>query len=122
MRSPYRANTVIVVVSDDFGGFYDHVPPPQYDIMGLGPRTPALIISPWTRAGSNPDGGFTDHTTYEFSSVLKLIEDLFGLSPLTDRDRTADPLSGALDFASPPRTDTLILPERHDCPYGNDVP
>ncbi len=121
MRSPYWANTVIVVVWDDFGGFYDHVPPPQYDIMGLGPRTPALIISPWTRAGTNPDGGSIDHTTYEFSSVLRLIEDLFGLAPLTDRDRTADPLSGALDFASPPRTDKLILPERHDCPYGNDL-
>ena len=39
-------STAIVIVWDDFGGFYDHVPPPHYDIMGLGPRTPALIISP----------------------------------------------------------------------------
>ena len=50
-------STAIVIVWDDFGGFYDHVKPPHYDIMGLGPRTPALIISPWTRRGDNPDGG-----------------------------------------------------------------
>jgi phospholipase C len=121
MRSPYWSNTVIVVVWDDFGGFYDHVAPPHLDIMGLGPRTPALIISPWARAGSNPAGGSIDHTTYEFSSVLRFIEDLVGVAPMTARDANADPLSGALDFTSAPRMDKLILPERHDCPYGNDL-
>jgi phospholipase C len=44
MRSEFWPTTAIVVVWDDFGGFYDHVPPPHYDIMGLGPRTPALVI------------------------------------------------------------------------------
>ena len=83
------ASTAIVVVWDDFGGFYDPVVPPHYDIMGLGPRTPALIISPYTRAGDNPDGGYVDHTDYEFSSVLRFIEDLHGLKPLTDRDAQA---------------------------------
>ncbi len=53
-------NTAVVIVWDDFGGFYDHVVPPHYDVMGLGPRTPALIISPYTTAGSNPDGGSVD--------------------------------------------------------------
>ena len=48
---------MIVVVWDDFGGFYDPVVAPHYDIMGLGPRTPALIISPYARAGGNPDVG-----------------------------------------------------------------
>ena len=57
MRSEYWASTAIVIVWDDFGGFYDHVPPPHYDVMGLGPRTPALIISPWTKRGDNRDGG-----------------------------------------------------------------
>ncbi len=55
MRSDYWASTAIVVVWDDFGGFYDPVVPPHYDIMGLGPRTPALIISPYTRTGDNPE-------------------------------------------------------------------
>jgi phospholipase C len=117
MQSPYWKNTVIVVVWDDFGGFYDHLAPPHYDIMGLGPRTPALIISPYTRQGSNPDGGYVDHTDYEFSSVLKFIEDLHGLKPLTDRDGKADPLSGALDFSAPPRLDPVVYPYRSDCPY-----
>ena len=118
MRSDYWASTVIVVAWDDFGGFYDPVPPPHYDIMGLGPRTPALIISPYARRGDNPDGGAVDHTVYEFSSVLKLIEDLHRLKPLTDRDKQASPLAGALDFSKPPDTTPLILKLRQDCPYG----
>jgi phospholipase C len=118
MQSPYWEKTVIVVVWDDFGGFYDHVAPPRYDIMGPGPRTPALIISPWTRPGESPDGGSIDHTEYEFSSVLRFIENLHDLQPLTERDRTADPLTGALDFAGEPRMEKLVLPLRDDCPYS----
>jgi phospholipase C len=118
MRSEYWESTAMVIVWDDFGGFYDHVPPPHYDIMGLGPRTPALIISPWTRAGDNPDGGYIDSTTYEFSSVLAFIEQVFGLPPLTERDAQADPLSGAFDFDSAPRPEPLIFRYRADCPYG----
>ncbi len=118
MQSKYWKDTAIVLVWDDFGGFYDHVLPPQYDIMGLGPRTPALIISPWTRRGSNPDGGYVDDNVYEFSSVLAFIEDLHGLEPLTERDAQADPLTGAFDFSAQPRMEKLILPLRDDCPYG----
>jgi phospholipase C len=120
-RSPYWKSTAVVIVWDDFGGFYDHVIPPHYDIMGTGPRTPALIVSPWTRSGSNPLGGAIDHHTYEFSSVLRLIEGIFGLDPLTERDRNADPLSGAFDF-SHPNMHRLILPYRTDCPYGTSFP
>jgi phospholipase C len=115
MRSEFWPNTAIVIVWDDFGGFYDHVEPPHYDIMGLGPRTPALIISPWTARGDNPDGGSIDSTVYEFSSVLRFIENLHGLDPMTMRDRRADPLSGAFDFEQEPRLDPLIIPPR-DCP------
>ncbi len=120
-QSPYWPHTLVVLIWDDFGGFYDHVPPPLYDIMGLGPRTPALIMSPWTRAGSNGDGGSIDHTVYEASSVLRFIEDRWDLAPMTSRDARADPLTGALDFSQPPRLDPLILHGRHDCPYGNDL-
>jgi phospholipase C len=117
MRSPHWRSTVVVVVWDDFGGFYDPVPPPHLDIMGLGPRTPALIVSPYARRGDSPLGGSVDHTTYEFSSVLRFIELLHGLPPLTERDGAADPLSGALDFEHPDFR-RLILPYRTDCPYG----
>jgi phospholipase C len=115
MRSEFWPTTAIVIVWDDFGGFYDHVPPPHYDIMGLGPRTPALIISPWTVRGDNPDGGSIDSTVYEFSSVLRFIEDLHRLKPMTERDRNADPLSGAFDFRQEPRLEPLIL-EQRECP------
>jgi phospholipase C len=106
--------TAVVIVWDDFGGFYDHVPPPHLDVMGLGPRTPALIVSPYSRPGDNPDGGSIDSTVYEFSSVLAFIERLHGLKPLTKRDKHADPLSGAFDFTQEPRLDVPRLPLR-DC-------
>jgi phospholipase C len=89
--------------------------PPHYDVMGLGPRTPALIISPYTVAGDNPDGGSIDSTVYEFSSVLRFIEELHGLDPMTDRDAQASPLAGAFDFNAEPNLKKLILQPR-DCP------
>jgi phospholipase C len=120
MDSDYWDSTAIVIVWDDFGGFYDPVAPPHLDHMGLGPRTPALIISPYTRSGDNPDGGSVDHTTYEFSSVLHFIEQVFGLKPMTKRDANASPLAGAFDFEHP-NFDKLVLPLRKDCPYGNTL-
>jgi phospholipase C len=113
-RSPYWGSTVVVTVWDDFGGFYDHVRPPHVDIMGLGPRVPALIMSPWTVRGGNAKGGAIDHTTYEFSSVLRFIEDLYGLPRLTARDTKANSVIDAMDFTAAPRTAPFILPEK-DC-------
>ena len=120
MRSPNWRSTAIVVTWDDFGGFYDPVPPPQADIMGLGVRAPALIISPYTKPGPNPDGGSVDSTVYEFSSVLAFIEQIFGLDPMTDRDRNANPLAGAFDWDTP-NFEPLILDLRSDCPYGTTL-
>ncbi len=107
MRSDEWDSTVVVLTWDDFGGFYDHVPPPHVDVYGLGPRVPLIVISPFARSG------YVDHTTLEFSSVLKLIETVFDLGSLTRRDRTADDMLGMLDLAAPP-TPPLILRPR-DC-------
>jgi phospholipase C len=120
MHSEYWKSTAIVVVWDDFGGFYDPVKPPHFDVMGLGPRTPALIISPYTKQGDSPEGGYVDHTDYEFSSVLAFIERTFGLDPLTQRDKQASPLAGAFDFAHPD-FQPLALDYRTNCPYGSDL-
>jgi phospholipase C len=109
MESPYWERTAVIIVWDNYGGLYDHVAPPHVDLFGLGLRTPALIVSPWARRG------FVDHTTYEFSSVLRFVEGLYGLAAMTERDAAADPLTGAFDFASPPRTEPLVLQPR-DCP------
>jgi phospholipase C len=96
MRSPAWKNTLLVTTWDDYGGFYDHVPPVRLDFNGLGIRVPAMVISPYAK------GGTVDHTTYEFSSVLRFIEDNWRLTQLTQRDRIADGLGGALDFSQPP--------------------
>ncbi len=114
MNSKYWKNTAIFITWDDFGGFYDHVPPPQYDHMGLGPRVPMIIISPWAKQG------FIDKTEYEFSSVLKFMETIFGLECMTHRDCNAANMLNAFDFSTTPDFEArkLILEER-DC---NDIP
>ena len=110
MRSKYWKSTAIFLTWDDFGGFYDHVAPPQYDIMGLGPRAPLLIISPWAKQG------YVDSTEYEFSSVLKFIETVHGLDCMTKRDCQANNMLSAFDFEQDvkPKDRKLIL-EQRDC-------
>jgi phospholipase C len=107
MRTPEWRHMVIVLTWDDFGGFYDHVPPPHLDLYGLGPRVPAIIISPWSRPG------FIDHTTMEFASVLKLIETVFDLPSLTERDRNASDMLQAFDFEQDPNPRLILKPR--DC-------
>ncbi|HET7482963.1 MAG TPA: alkaline phosphatase family protein [Actinomycetota bacterium] len=107
MKSPDWDSTAIVLTWDDFGGFYDHVPPPHVDLYGLGPRVPALVISPWSRPG------FVDSHPYEFSSVLRTIEDLFDLEPLAARDTRATNMLDSFDFGQDPNP-PLVLKTR-DC-------
>jgi len=76
--------TAIFIVWDDPAGLYDHIPPPQLDQYGLSMRAPLIVISPYTPQASA--GNSVTHVQYELSSVLTFIEDLFGLSPLTQRD------------------------------------
>jgi phospholipase C len=110
MRSKYWKETAVFITWDDFGGFYDHVPPPHFDEMGLGPRVPMIIISPWAKQG------YVDSTTYEFSSVLKFMETVLHLDCMTFRDCAASNMMNAFDFDQEvtPRERKLILEER-DC-------
>jgi phospholipase C len=87
------SRSIIIVAFDEHGGFWDHVPPPQIDRWGPGLRVPAVIISPFAKKG------FIDHTTYDTTSILKLIEKRFGLSSLGSRDEHANDLTNALDFS-----------------------
>jgi phospholipase C len=107
MRSPEWRHTALVLTWDDFGGFYDHVPPPHLDLYGLGPRVPTIIISPWARPG------FIDHELMEFASVLRFIETLFGLQSLTERDRDAGDMLEAFDFRQEPIPPLILEPR--DC-------
>jgi phospholipase C len=95
-------STAIIVTWDDYGGFYDHVAPPQIDKYGLGFRVPAIIISPYAKAG------FIDHTQYSFESILKFIEWRFNLPSLTYRDADANNLLNAFDFSQEPRPPHII--------------
>jgi phospholipase C len=108
MRSPMWKDTAIFLTWDDWGGFYDHVPPPQVDAFGFGIRVPLLVISPYAKRG------FIDHRDAEFSSVLRFIENNWSLPQLTERDRAADDLSEAFDFSQRPRAPDP-LPQRTDC-------
>ncbi|MCI4351284.1 MAG: hypothetical protein L3K15_07215 [Thermoplasmata archaeon] len=82
-QSEYWNSTAIFVTWDDYGGFYDHVAPPQLDNNGLSFRVPLIVISPWTHAG------FVSHATTTFESILHLMEVRFGLGCLTARDCNA---------------------------------
>ncbi|MGA8533206.1 MAG: alkaline phosphatase family protein [Candidatus Tumulicola sp.] len=96
-ESPYWKSTAIVVLWDDWGGWYDHVLPPQLDFLGLGYRVPMLVISPYAKKG------YVDHTQFEFGSILKFQENVFSLPSLGFTDQRATGLSDAFDFSQKPR-------------------
>src|SRR5581483_8948724 len=83
-KSQYWGRSAIFITWDDFGGFYDHVAPPQVDYLGLGFRVPCLVVSPFAKKG------FVDHTQYEHSSICKFAEKVFGLPAMTARDAAAN--------------------------------
>ena len=86
------SSTAIIITYDEYGGLWDHVAPPEIDRWGPGTRIPAIIISPFAKKG------YVDHTRYDTTSILKLIETRFSLAPLTDRDAKANGLQGAFEF------------------------
>jgi phospholipase C len=108
MRGPDWNSTAIFVTWDDFGGFYDHVAPPNVDNMGLGPRVPLLIISPYAKRG------LVSHTMYEFSSFLAFTEKRFNLKPLTPRDTQANDMLDAFDFSQSARAPKML--QTRTCP------
>ena len=90
MASPEWDRTAVFLTWDDFGGFYDHVPPPHVDIYGYGPRVPLVIISPWAARRSV----FSE--TADFSSVLRFIERVHDLPALTAKDSRRERPDGGL--------------------------
>jgi phospholipase C len=123
-NSPHWEHSILVITYDEHGGFYDHVAPPPavapgdvtvlnrflnvhgFDFRQLGVRVPAVIISPLI------PHNIIDHTTYDHSSVPATIAHLFGMEPLTERDRNANSFEHLL---------SLDLP-RKDCPTSLPVP
>lgn len=113
--------TLLVVVYDEHGGYYDHVPPPKtvspdglesseppFKFDRLGVRVPAILVSPWLPKGA------VDHTVYDHTSILKFTERLFDLPSLTARDAAANSFEDQFREDAP-RKDTpkvLVPPAR----------
>ena len=96
-NGPDWSSSAIFLTFDDFGGFYDQVPPSvNPDGTRQGPRLPLIIISPYARPG------FTDTTAATFAGILAYTEHTFGLSPLTVNDQPAYDFSSAFNYAQTP--------------------
>ncbi len=102
MQSSSWSSSAFLWSYDDWGGFYDHVPPPQIDESGYGFRVPALLVSPYAKRG------FVDHTTLDFTSGLAFIRDNWGTEPLASRDTQATSFMEAFDFTVDPRPPVLL--------------
>ena len=101
-NGPQWNETAVLVTWDDWGGWYDHVAPPQLDLMGLSFRVPLLVISPYAKRG------YVSHVQHEFGSLLKFTERTFRLGSLGTTDARADALADFFDFSAPPRPFTPI--------------
>ncbi len=130
MRSPEWSSTAIFLAWDDWGGFYDHVAPPQVDQNGYGLRVPGLVISPYAKRG------YVDHQTLSFDAYAKFIEDDFlggqRLDPANDGRPDPRPdvrenasmlgdLTADFDFAQTPRS-PLLLPVHPSTTLTDTVP
>jgi phospholipase C len=114
--SRYWKNTAVVLVWDDWGGWYDNVPPPQVNYHSLGFRVPMIVISPYAKPH------YVSHTQYDFGSILKLIEQNFGLGSLGVSDATANSMTDVFDFTQQPIAfKPAPLPHVLSCPVASDA-
>jgi phospholipase C len=105
MNSPYWSSTLILVVWDEWGGFYDHVAPPDTDYFGYGMRVPLLVISPYVKPGH------IGHVQYSFDSINKEIESIFSLPCLlSDCSNSVNDLNDML--TATPAAPTLIISKK----------
>jgi phospholipase C len=103
-ESKFWDSTAIFVTWSTWGGFYDHVAPPQDAPQGRSFRVPLLIVSPYVPAGR------VTHQQYQHGSILKFAEEAFGLNPLTELDRRAYSPAQEFDFSRPARKFVPIAP------------
>ncbi|MEA2438511.1 MAG: phospholipase, partial [Thermoleophilaceae bacterium] len=106
MRSSSWSSSAFTWTYDDWGGWYDHVKPPKVDRFGYGFRAPALLVSAYSKRG------YVSHKTLDFTSILRFIEDNWGLRSLSSRDRRANSIADAFDFAASPREAVFLGRER----------
>jgi phospholipase C len=121
-HSPYWQNTAIFITWDDWGGWYDHVPPPQV-LMNCsqwgcgyvyGFRVPLIVVSRFAKAG------YISHATHDFGSILKFIETNYRLPSLGYADASADDLSDCFNFSQAPLIFQTIPAELNAEHFLND--
>ena len=108
-NSQYWDNTVILITWDDWGGWYDHVPPTVINSYEYGFRVPLIVVSPFAKPG------YVSHVTHDFGSILNFIEQVYHLPSLGYADALADDLSDCFDFHRHNRFVKIKAP--HDAAY-----
>lgn len=116
MRSDAWEHSAFMLLYDDWGGWYDHVAPPQVDEYGYGPRVPALLVSPYARQG------FVDNTELDFTSILKFVQYNWSIAPLAERDAKANNFLTAFDFDQTPRKAEYLPLSRLEEPKSRQAP
>jgi phospholipase C len=105
--STYWNSSVVIILWDDWGGFYDHRAPPFFDNAGgLGFRVPMIVVSPYVPAGT------IAHTQYEFGSILKFVEETFGLGSLGTTDVRATSIGNIFNFKQHARAFHVVKADR----------
>ena len=110
-KSAYWKSTAVIIVWDDWGGFYDHVVPPHPRTWQGGPgfRIPMLVVSAYVKP-------HVEHTVYQFGSILRFVEDTWGLGSLGTSDAHSTSIGNAFDFNMPPRAFKSI-PSKYPLQY-----
>ncbi len=111
MRSKLWSSTVILLVWDDFGGFYDHVAPPSESLYALGPRVPLIVVSPYAVPH------LIYHQPLDFRSVIRFVEQTYHLPHEAQFSRSAkDGIAGMLNLRQKPDAPLNLKPI--SCPAG----
>jgi phospholipase C len=95
-NSAYWSNTAIIITWDDWGGWYDHVAPKIENSYEYGFRVPLIVVSPYAKAG------YVSHVTHDFGSILKFIEEVYGVPSLGYADAPADDLGDCFELTQTP--------------------
>jgi len=115
-QSQYWNTTAVIIMWDEWGGWYDHVVPPQYAdpvtgaYEGLGFRVPLIVVSPYAKVG------YISHQQHEIASTLHFIEETFGLGSLGGADARADGFDDIFNYAQPP-TPFQVIPTTFNAHY-----
>jgi len=138
VQSPQWSRSLFVLCFDEWGGFFDHVPPPHLpddrasrvdanDFSQAGFRVPSIVASPYARPG------FVDHTVYDHTSILRFLHWRFLGAPahgpgrgrsswaLSKRDRLAHNIGRSLWTRSDPEVDLQVSVRRPTLPCGNEA-